>query len=70
MMRVLRPLCLIVLALFAGTDSEPDAHASFRVAENSSKAIAGQAIPIVHTGYAFGPTAHKLPRIKTARAIG
>jgi hypothetical protein len=45
-------------------------HHSFRAAENSSKAIAGQAITIVHTGGAFGPTAQKLPKIKTARAIG
>jgi hypothetical protein len=43
---------------------EPD---RFRPAENSSKAVAGTAIPIVHTGSAFDPTAlPKLPIIKTA----
>jgi hypothetical protein len=69
MMRVWRPLHLTVLAPAAAKNRNRN-DASFRVAENSSKAVAGQAFPIVHTGQAFGPTAQKLRKIKTARAIG
>ena len=64
MMRVFGPLHLTVLALLRGRNR--DNRASFRVAENSSKAIAGQAIPIVHTGRAFDPTLTSCPIIKTA----
>jgi hypothetical protein len=36
--------------------------AGFRGAENSREGLAGQAMPIVHTGCASGPTARKLPQ--------
>jgi hypothetical protein len=53
----LRGLHLIVLAVAlheTGTH-----HALFRFAENSSKGIAGNVRPIVHTAPAFDPTAQE-----------
>src|SRR5260370_3090796 len=38
---------------------EPDANRFFRLAENSSEAVAGNTIPIVHTEAAFSPTAQR-----------
>jgi hypothetical protein len=36
--------------------------AGFRDAENSREGLAGQAMPIMHTGRVSGPTARKLPQ--------
>jgi hypothetical protein len=38
---------------------EREPAASFRSAENSSEAVAGNITPIVHTAPAFGPTAQQ-----------
>jgi len=51
--------------------TETDSGCFFRLAENTSQAIAGNLNPIVHTDRAFNPTARsRLPIIKTTRAIG
>src|ERR1700736_2875054 len=46
---------------------EPSA-STFRIAENSSKALAGNAVPIVHTERAFGPTARQAKKLSRGLA--
>jgi hypothetical protein len=69
-----RALHLIVLAPVSLRETRTT-QTFFRCAENSSAAIAGNDLPIMHTGSAFNPTAQeaarqKMPEPRPARQGG
>src|SRR3981081_650022 len=70
-MIVSHALRLTVLApVSAFAELEPDRRVFFHCAENSSEAVAGNVIPIVHTAYAFNPTAHQAAPPRDCLSLG